>query len=124
MVWSDFECPACKRIVPMIERVFSAHAKDVRLVHKLYPLPKHPHSEIAARASYAAKLQGKYWEMERALFENQDKLGESTIDELAEELGLDMRKFAQTPSRPARRRSSIATWPTQIARGSQAHRSS
>lgn len=93
MVWSDFECPACKRVVPMIERVFEAHSKDVRLVHKLYPLPKHPHGEIAARAAYAAKLQGKYWEMERALFDNQSSLSETKINEIAEELGLDMRKF-------------------------------
>jgi len=100
MIWSDFECPACRRIVPMVEQAFSEHEKEVRLVHKLYPLSKHPHAEIAARAAYAAKLQGRYWEMEKELFENQPKLSEATINEIAEDLGLDMAKFradAQSP---------------------------
>jgi len=94
MIWSDFECPACRRLVPMIEHIFEEHDQDVRLVHKLYPLSKkHPHAEIAARAAFAAKLQGKSWEMEKALFENQPKLSDQTINEIAEELGLDMKKF-------------------------------
>ena len=125
MVWSDFECPACKRIVPMIERVFSAHAKDVRLVHKLYPLPKHPHSEIAARASYAAKLQGKYWEMEHARSSRARTNSASRPSTRSpRRSGSTCASSARTPSRPARRRSSIATWPTRIARGSRARRSS
>ncbi|MDC3956829.1 DsbA family protein [Polyangium jinanense] len=93
MVWSDFECPACRRIVPIVERVAAAHENDVRLVHKFYPLPRHTHAEVAARAAYAAQKQGRYWEMEHELFENQDKLGDATIGELAEELGLDMGKL-------------------------------
>lgn len=100
MVWSDFECPACKRILPLLDGIVKAHNKDVRLVHKLYPLPRHPHSEIAARAAYAAKLQGKYWEMERELFDHQSSLSEETINSIAEELNLDMKKFrsdAQSP---------------------------
>jgi protein-disulfide isomerase len=93
MIWSDFECPACRRIVPIVEKVAAAHEDDVRLVHKFYPLPRHTHAEAAARAAYAAQRQGRYWEMERELFENQDKLGDATIGEIAEELGLDMGKL-------------------------------
>lgn len=100
MVWSDFECPACKRILPIIDRLVEAHDKDVRLVHKLYPLPKHPHSEIAARAAYAAKLQGKYWDMEHALFDKQSSLSDETIKSIAEDLNLDMRKFQADASSP------------------------
>jgi protein-disulfide isomerase len=101
MVWSDFECPACKRVVPIVERVFAAHDRETRLVHKLYPLPKHTHGEMAARAAFAAKLQGRYWEMERALFENQEKLSVEKINEIAEELGLDMQKFRADAQSPA-----------------------
>ena len=93
IVWSDFECPACRRIVPIVERVAAAHEGEVRLVHKFYPLPRHTHAEVAARAAYAAQKQGRYWEMERELFENQEKLGDATIGEIAEELGLDMGKL-------------------------------
>lgn len=90
VVWSDFECPHCQHVVPIIERMQEAHAQDVRLVHKFYPLPRHTNAKIAARVAWAAQQQGKYWEMERLLFENQKTLGEQTILELAASLGLDM----------------------------------
>lgn len=90
VLWSDFECPHCKHVVPIVERIQEAHASDVRLVHKFYPLPKHTNAKIAARAAWAAQQQGKYWEMERLIFENQKKLGEQTILEFAESLGLKM----------------------------------
>lgn len=90
VIWSDFECPHCKHIVPIVEKIQEAHAQDVRLVHKFYPLPRHTNAKIAARAAFAAKLQGKYWELERLLFENQQNLGEQTILEFASSLGLNM----------------------------------
>jgi protein-disulfide isomerase len=90
VIWSDFECPHCQHVVPIIERLQEAHANDVRLVHKFYPLPRHTNAKIAARAAWAAQQQGKYWELEKLLFENQKKLGEQTILELAASLGLDM----------------------------------
>lgn len=94
MIWSDFECPACGRIVPAVERIAEKHAREVRLVHKLYPLKdKHPHAEMAARAAVAAQRQGKFWEMEKLLFENQKELGDGKIDQIAEKLGLDMGRF-------------------------------
>lgn len=90
VVWSDFECPHCKHVVPIVERLVEAHPGDVRLVHKFYPIPRHTVAKFAAKAAYAAQRQGKYWEMERLLFENQDKLGEQTILEFAQSLGLKM----------------------------------
>lgn len=90
VAWSDFECPHCKHVIPILERLVEAHPGDVRLVHKFYPLPRHTNAKLAARAAYAAQLQGKYWEMERLIFENQDKLGEQTILDFAASLGLKM----------------------------------
>lgn len=93
VVWSDFECPHCQHVVPILERIQEAHAQDVRLVHKFYPLPRHTNAKIAARAAWAAQQQGKYWEMERLIFENQKKLGEQTILDFASSLGLDMARL-------------------------------
>ena len=90
VIWSDFECPHCKHVVPIVERIQEAHASDVRLVHKFYPLPRHTNALLAARVAWAAQQQGKYWEMERLIFDNQNKLGEQTILELAASLGLKM----------------------------------
>jgi predicted DsbA family dithiol-disulfide isomerase len=93
IVWSDFGCPHCKHAMPILDRVLERHAAQVRLVHKFYPLSQHAHSGPAARAAIAAQAQGRYWEMERLLFENQDAQEDSNIDRYARELKLDMKRF-------------------------------
>jgi protein-disulfide isomerase len=93
VVFSDFQCPACRAALPMIEEAVSMHAKDVRLVHKFYPLPKHTQAKPAAYAAIAAMRQGKYREMERVLFANQAALSERDIEGYATDLGLDLARF-------------------------------
>ena len=93
VIWSDFECPACGRTVPFIDDLLSKHAGDVRLVHKFYPLQKHHLAEGAARAAVAAQNQGRYWEMEHLLFENQHALAETDLEKYAAQLKLDMDRF-------------------------------
>jgi protein-disulfide isomerase len=90
VAWSDFQCPHCKHVIPLLERLVESHAGDVRLVHKFYPIAHHTYAKIAARAAYAAQRQGKYWEMEKLIFDNQNKLGEQSILDFAASLGLDM----------------------------------
>jgi predicted DsbA family dithiol-disulfide isomerase len=59
-------------------------------------LSAHQHAEMAARAAVAAAKQGKFWPLHRALFENQEKgLSRETIEKLAAEAGLDMKRFRQ-----------------------------
>jgi len=94
VVWSDFECPHCKRALPIVESVLEKYAPKVRLVHKFYPLGQHAHARAAARAAIAAQRQGRYWEMERLLFEHQDAQSDSDIARYAGELKLDMKRFA------------------------------
>jgi protein-disulfide isomerase len=100
IVFSDFECPACQAAVPLLSDIQEAHPEHVRLVHKFYPLPKHTHAKGAAYAAYAAMKQGKYWEMEELLFENQDALGEQDLERYAAELKLDLDRFRKDKSSP------------------------
>ncbi len=93
MVWSDFECPHCRLGLPVIERVQERHPTQVRLVHKFYPLRQHTHAAAAARAAIAAQNQGRYWEMERLLFENQEAQADSDLDHYATDLKLDLKRF-------------------------------
>ena len=100
VVWSDFECPACGHAVPFLDEVLEKHANDVRLVHKLYPLKSHLRSRPAAKASIAARRQGKYWEMERALFKHQRALEDADLESYAKEIGLDMKRYAKDIADP------------------------
>ena len=74
----------------MLDKLQQTHKNDVRLVFKFYPLPGHPHADIAARAAVAAMSQGKFWEMHHALFTNQRHLEQTDLDSYAQGLGLEV----------------------------------
>jgi protein-disulfide isomerase len=93
VVWSDFQCPACKHAMPVLDEVVEKNAPHIRLVHKFYPLKFHTNAEIAAKAAVAAQNQGRYWEMEKLLFDNQQALSETDLDRYAKALRLDMGRF-------------------------------
>jgi protein-disulfide isomerase len=91
--FADFECPHCREAVPLIDGVLGAHPGKVRLVFKSYTLPSHQRGEPAARAAFAAGLQGRFWEMEHLLFERQDHLEDLDLDRYAHMLRLDVAKW-------------------------------
>lgn len=91
--FADFECPHCAEVAPMLDKVVETHKNDVRMVFKFYPLPGHPHADIAARAAVAGMNQGKFWEMHHALFTNQRHLEQTDLDSYAKELGIEVSRF-------------------------------
>jgi protein-disulfide isomerase len=91
--FSDFECPFCSAAVKQVDAVMVAYPKDVKLIYKQFPLSMHPHAQIAAEASLAAKEQGKFWEMYELLFKNYRALSRTSILAMAKSLNLDMNKF-------------------------------
>ena len=91
--FSDFECPFCFAAVAQVDRIMAAYPKDIKLIYKQFPLSMHPHAQMAAIASLAAKDQGKFWEMYEVLFKNSRRLSSDNIVMWAKEIGLDMDKF-------------------------------
>jgi len=92
--FSDFQCPYCSQLQSTINDVLKAYPKDVRLVFKHYPLPFHQNAMIAAKATEAAKEQGKFWEMHDLVFQNFNKLSEQALKDFAQQLALNMEKFS------------------------------
>ncbi|MES3031515.1 MAG: thioredoxin domain-containing protein [Patescibacteria group bacterium] len=97
--YSDFQCPACGGYFPLVEKLVAENPTLVRLVYRHFPLQQHVHAMLAAQASEAAGNQGKFWEMYKKLFETQadwDKAADAkaVFTGYAQELGLDMVKFA------------------------------
>ena len=93
MVFSDFQCPYCARLIPFLEEVLARNPETVRVVFKQFPLRMHNMAQPAALASLAAREQGKFWPMHDKLFANFSQLNEEKFKELALELGLDMNRF-------------------------------
>lgn len=100
VVFSDFECPFCKRAAAELKRIEVGRPGRVKIFFKHYPLAMHVSSVPAALAAEAARMQGRFWEMHDALFEHQGDLSPSLYPKLAAELGLDVARFAKDMASP------------------------
>lgn len=72
--YSDLQCPACGSYAAPLKDYIAQYGESdaVALVYKQFPLMQiHPRAFAAAKATEAAALQGKFWEMHDVLFENQ-----------------------------------------------------
>jgi protein-disulfide isomerase len=87
----DYNCGYCKRGFPELAKLIDKDSK-VRVVFKELPILSKG-SEEAARVALAARLQGKYWEVHRALLESKGQANEAVALKIAEKLGLDMAKL-------------------------------
>ncbi len=99
VLFTDFECPYCRNIGPLIEQVLHRNPKTVNLVFKNMPLKFHKMAEPSARAALAAHEQGKFWEYHDRLFAA-SKLTDELLTRTASELGLDMARFEQDMASP------------------------
>jgi protein-disulfide isomerase len=94
--YGDFECPNCKQAAPAVVLLIKRFEGRVKLAFRHFPLEEvHPHALIAAEAAEAAAVQSRFWEMHDQLFDNQPRLQLPRLRELAQALGLDMRRFSE-----------------------------
>ncbi len=98
-VFSDFQCPFCKRVEPTLTELEAAFPGKIRIVWRNRPLPFHKQAEIAAEAAmeaYRQKGAKGFWKMHDLLFANQGQPGgleRQALDEYAKQVGLDLAKF-------------------------------
>jgi protein-disulfide isomerase len=105
VLFSDFQCPFCARVVPTLDDVQKQYGEKVRIVWKHQPLSFHPNALPAAEAAEAAREQGKFWPFHDRLFASQRELSPETYARIAKEIGLDVRRFEEaTRSRKFRSR--------------------
>src|SRR5688572_19982422 len=93
VVFSEFQCPFCSRVLPTMDQIQKTYGNDVQIAFKHFPLNFHPNAMPAAIAAEAAKDQGKFWQMHDKLFANQQQLDRPSMEKYAQEIGLDMGKF-------------------------------
>lgn len=92
--YGDFECPFCSRATGSIDEVRAHFGDELLYVWRHLPLERvHPRSVDAARASEAAALQGKFFEMGAKMFEFQDFLEWQHIYRYADQVGCDIARF-------------------------------
>jgi protein-disulfide isomerase len=99
-LFTDFQCPYCARIVPLLNQVLEKNKGKVKLVFKNFPLNTHQFARKAAAAALAAGKQGKFWELHDRLFQNYNRLNDQVVQEQAQQLGLDLQKFQKDMNDP------------------------
>ncbi|MFD3454941.1 Na+/H+ antiporter NhaA [Streptomyces sp. NPDC058691] len=91
--YGDFECPYCGEAEPVI-RDLLADFGDVRYVWRHLPLSDvHPNAVLAARATEAAAVQERFWEMHDQIFAHPQSLDGQGLVRLATAIELDMERF-------------------------------
>lgn len=91
--FTDFQCPACAAMHPVIEEALKSYGNRVRFVVRDFPLSQHEFARKAAEAANAANAQGKYFEYIALLFKNQKALDIPSLKKYASDIGLDRARF-------------------------------
>lgn len=91
--FTDFQCPACAAMHPILDEVLKSYGNKVRFVVRDFPLTQHEFARKAAEAANAANAQGKFFEYISLLFKNQKALDVPSLKKYASEVGLDRARF-------------------------------
>ena len=97
--FGDFQCPACGIYEPIVRQVTADNKDTLKVVFRHFPLTQiHRNALLAAKATEAASLQGKFWEMHDTLYDKQEEWGEAIsardfFISYATTLKLDVNKF-------------------------------
>ncbi len=92
--FSDFQCPFCQRIQPVLLDLLAKYKGQVRVSYRDFPLSViHSRAKQAAEAARCAGEQGKFWEYHDRLYADNTKLSEQDLLAHAKELGLDEQPF-------------------------------
>lgn len=93
VVFSDFQCPVCRRSADATQQIAEEFPGEVRVEFWQHPLATHSNAENAAVASLAAQRQGKFWEYHDEVFRNQSAIDPDSLAGYAGQLGLDVDRF-------------------------------
>lgn len=102
-VYTDYRCPICKVYNVMIYRA-AQELSGIKIIHKNLPLdsdcnknvtrPFHEGACMLSRYSIAAENQGRFWDMNSEIFDEQPKT-EDALLKLAKSMGFDTIKLRE-----------------------------
>lgn len=97
VVFSDFQCPYCKRIAGELKALQKSKRDQLKVVFAHYPLPFHDQARpahILAQEAFAQGGEKMFWKVHDALFEIQEQLTQENIEKVGTAAGLDMGRYA------------------------------
>jgi protein-disulfide isomerase len=87
--FSDFACPFCAQLRPVLERFVEERRGRVKLVYKPFPIDAHPGAFEAAQAAEWARGQGIFWKFHDTLYASARDLSPGALASYARGLGAD-----------------------------------
>jgi len=97
VVFSDYQCPFCKRAEPTLSALRAEYGDKLRIVWKDTPLAFHKYAyeaAVIARVVYLTRGNDAFWAMHARIFENQTELSVANLHAWASELGVDENAIA------------------------------
>jgi protein-disulfide isomerase len=99
--WGDYECPICEAYYLPLKEAVAQYSSDIHFQFRNLPLTAiHQNAFAGARATEAAGLQNKFWQMHDKLYDNQNQWVSSstpldTFSTYAQQIGLNLNQFKQ-----------------------------
>jgi protein-disulfide isomerase len=87
--FSDFTCPYCQLMRPILEKFVTDRPGRVKLHYKPFPIEAHPHAVEAAQAGEWARDQGIFWPFHDLMFTHPHALSVDDLVGYAGEVGKD-----------------------------------
>lgn len=102
VVFSDFQCPACRVLAEHLQAIRARHPRDVAIVYRHFPITTlHPFAMRAGRASECAARQGRFEAYHDALFRRQEQIADSIWMSVAREARIrDLASFGGCMQEP------------------------
>jgi protein-disulfide isomerase len=94
----DYRCPYCKQVEPALEALLGED-RQLRFVYKEFPVLG-PESVTASKAALAARKQGKYDALHRALMALKGQINETAVLKTAESVGVDVERLKRDMAAP------------------------
>lgn len=94
----DYQCPYCKQVEPSLDALLTQD-RQLRLVYKEFPVLG-PVSTTAARAALAARQQGQYAALHRALMALKGHITDALVLQTASGAGLDVERLKRDMAAP------------------------
>jgi protein-disulfide isomerase len=92
--FSDFHCPFCRRVQPVLTQLLTKYGEKIRIVYRDYPIDRlHGQARAVAEASRCAVEQGKFWEFHDKVFAGAPDASQATLNRFAQETGMDLAAF-------------------------------
>lgn len=90
IAFEDFSCPACKMQDGFLQELLSAYPDKIKIIWKGLPVASYPYdSRQAHQYAYCAAQQKKFLEFKQQAFAQYANLSASTLDTIANTIGLN-----------------------------------